>query len=137
MNDYDFFEHDMEKFGPNENLIEKYILTVDISNSSFQNLTPNQGGYEEYFKIRIDKFKKNTISIKIRAVDSNKNYAKWSPILIIKLNKNVTLSSNLKHYEFDKVKSQHSQVSGEKESSEKSFYWELLIFLIGTFIKFI
>ena len=119
----------------NKDLTAKHILPIEIHSASFKNNTPNQGGYEEFMTLNIRNYnldKENTISIKIRAIDAHKNLASWSPILTLKLNKQVKLSSNLKHYENNVL--QHLKIDKEgEEKNTDSIYWELFVFLIGKF----
>ena len=121
-----------------QHILNEYVLPLDISESSFENFKPNQGGYEEYFKIRLDKFNQDTISIRMRAIDLNGNAGRWSHILTIKVNNNTnqTLSPKLKHY--------HRQLRFDEEISSKKllafkekFYFVYLFLLYLKHLKII
>lgn len=78
---------------------EHHTLLIEIVSSTFTNLAPNIAGFKENFQFRIDKFKsQKTISLKMRAVDFNENYGDWSPVLVVKLDKEVTLARSLRFY---------------------------------------
>ena len=136
LHDFDYFTEEENQDASSLKLIENLMVPLEIQSSSFVDLTPNQGGYEEHMTFSIKNLKEDSISLKIRAVDRNNNYGEWSPVLTVKLNKIVKLSKGLKHYS----KSQESQFlkTEEEPVEEKSFYWQLFIFLVGMYkLRFI
>lgn len=129
LHDLYLFAEEESQDDPGLNL-NRNLIPLDIKSSSFVNLAPNQVGYEEHITFNINNLKEDSISLKIRAADANKNHGEWSPILTIKLNKVVKLSKSLKH--FSKI--QESQfLKTEEPVEEKSLYWQLFIFLVGTY----
>jgi hypothetical protein len=83
--------------------LSENILNVSFLSSTFQNLKPNQGGFEESFTLNISSLESDTISLKIRAVDASENFSPWSPILTVRLSNdtNHTLSPHLRHYVYE------------------------------------
>lgn len=124
--------HDYETFEQPD-----VLLPVRIEAASFQNLTPNQGGYDEFMTLDTSVYSdKDTVSLKIRAIDANGNHGQWSPILTIKLSREVKLAPSLKHFESVHQSLQLNNAM-KKDDSESSIYWEMFIFLIGkTFVPF-
>ncbi len=125
--DYDFHEAD-------NNPISKHIVQLEIVNASFKNSTPNQGGYEEFLTFSTKNLNRDTVSVKIRAVDGHKNWARWSPIITVKLSRQVKLAPSIKHYEADRMSQQHLK-DGKMDEADSggSIYWELFVFLIGNY----
>lgn len=127
----------------NENTSEEHhSLLLEIVSSSFNNLTPNRAGYKEEFQFRIDKFKsQKTISLKMRAIDFGENYGEWSPILTIKLDKTVVLSSNLRLFQpnTSEASALNQDVSQKNNSTDPydldtaKSYSNFIIFLISLF----
>ncbi len=129
--DYDFYETDPES-GQKTELINNNLVQLQIVNSSFSNNAPNQGGYEEYLTFSTKNLNRETVSIKIRAVDEHKNWARWSPIVTVKLSKQVKLAPNLRHYDPDRMSQQHlTDNKPDQAATGDSIYWEFFIFLIG------
>lgn len=107
------------------------LLPVRIGAASFQNLAPNQGGFEEFMTLDTSVYTdQDTVSLKIRAIDVNGNHGQWSPILTIKLSREVKLAPSLKHFESAHQSLQLNDAT-KKDGSESSIYWEMFIFLVG------
>jgi len=131
--DYEFNEADQDK-APDNNPMRKHIVQLEIVNASFKNSTPNQGGYEEFLTFSTTNLNRDTVSVKIRAVDGHKNWARWSPIITVKLSRQVKLAPSIKHYEADRMSQQHLK-DGKMDEADSggSIYWELFVFLIGNY----
>lgn len=124
---------------------DKHSLPMEIVSSSFRDYVPNVPGFKETFKINISKFKtEKTFSLKLRATDVNGNQGDWSPVLTIKLDKQVMLSPKLRHYV---MKSDEDALALNMGATTDSYrrledfdsarsYSKLVIFLIGN-LKYI
>jgi hypothetical protein len=121
---------------------DKHSLHVEIVYSTFIDNIPNIAGFKENFHINISKYKsKKSFSIMLRAVDLSQNYGEWSPILTIKLDKNIILSPQLRHFRvIGKEKSTALNLELKNETSQfidnldsTSSYSFFVIFLIGKY----
>jgi hypothetical protein len=109
-------------------------LPVVIEASSFQNMSPNQGGFEEFVTLDTSPYDKDTVSLKMRAVDTSGNEGAWSPIMTIKLGGEVKLAPSLKHFERESSQSLQVNDAVKVKAAESTVYWEMFVFLAGWLI---
>lgn len=119
---------------------DKHTLAIEIVSSTFIDYVPNAAGFKEIFNINITKFKtEKAFSFKLRAIDSFNNAGDWSPILTIKLDKNVMLSSRLRYFAMQLDEKAFALNLDVTTNTYKNFqdldsarsYSKLVIFLIG------
>ena len=122
-----------------QHTLNEYLLPLELTEASFSNLEPNQGGFDEHFKFSLASFVQPTVSIRMRAIDRNGNAGAWSHIITIKVNNNTSqqLSPKIKHYY------SHQELKASEESkhtlrklitSKEKFYWKFSLSIIAIFV---
>ncbi|CAF0782079.1 unnamed protein product [Brachionus calyciflorus] len=114
------------------------LLPFNILASSFVDI-PNQSGFPETFILSIKDYEAETISIRIRAIDSNRNKGEWSNVLTIKLNDQIKFSpqlTNVLSFIKNDLKSseQHFKVLEEKENFYANFFICVIVSLAIIFM---
>lgn len=112
-----------------QHTLNEYVLPVDIVEATFENLEPNQGGYEETFKLRLSKYAQDTISLRMRAIDQDGNVGAWSHIVTYRVNNNTSdkLSARIEHYSHFKSRKSSHLVESSKLSSTGSSRWPSIL----------